>query len=121
MVNAAIVIDFVRTMLVIGCMSIYPVERLLRALQRMMESVRDSDPFVTANTQRLRVIGWSTLALQLLDLLCGAAFWWARAHRIEVLDWQPSLTGWLAVLVAFVLIRVFAAGTALREDVDATI
>jgi apolipoprotein N-acyltransferase len=53
--------------------------------------------------------------------LIGAAIWWARTHHIQVVDWQPTLLGWLGVLFAFILARVFMIGTALREDVEGTI
>ena len=32
-----------------------------------------------------------------------------------------STSGWLAVLLTFVLARVFAAGTLMREDLDGTV
>ena len=119
--DPALVLAFIRVLLATGCVAVWPVARLLRALDEMLGTVRDGDPFVVANAARVRAVGWGLLALQLLDLGLGAATWWARAHRVEVADWQPSLTGWLAVLVAFVLARVFRAGAAMREDIEGTV
>ena len=111
----------IRAVLVIGCFAVWPVARVLGALAEMVDTVRAGDPFVAANAARVRLIGWGLLALQLLDLALGAGTWWARAHRIQALDWQPSVTGWLAVLVAFVLARVFRAGAAMRDDIEGTV
>ncbi len=61
------------------------------------------------------------LAIQLLDLALGATTAWMVVHRIDVLDWTPSLGGWLATLMIFVLARVFAIGTRMRDDLAMTI
>ena len=119
--GAATALGFVRALLFCALPAAYAAERVLRALRDMLGTVRAGDPFVVANAARLRVIGWALLALQLLDLLFGAGLFWARAAGMEVIDWQPAVTGWLAVLTAFVLARVFAAGAAMRDDLAATI
>ncbi|WP_254503794.1 DUF2975 domain-containing protein, partial [Salmonella enterica] len=74
------------------------------------------DPFVRANAARLRTIGWMLLTIQLADLAFGGARLVARMLQIDYLDWQPSFTGWLGVLIAFVLAQVFEHGAAMRED-----
>lgn len=120
-VDARIVLDYLRWLTVSGCVAVYPVDRLFRALAAMLATVRAGDPFAEVNATHLRAIGWSLLALQLLDLLLGVLWGIARIYRIEVADWQPSFTGWLAVLAAFVLARVFTAGAAMRRDLDGTV
>jgi hypothetical protein len=35
--------------------------------------------------------------------------------------WTPNLAGWLVTLLVFVLARVFAAGTAMRDELEGTI
>lgn len=120
-VEPATVLGFVRALMAAALVAAWPIEQLFRALAEMLASVRAGDPFTAGNEARLRTIGWALLALQLLDLVLGGAVWWARAHGIEAVDWTPSLTGWLGVLVAFVLARVFAAGTSLRDDAAGTI
>lgn len=99
----------------------YAVERLLRALRAILRTVEAGDPFDAANAGRLRTIGWMLLAIQLADLVGGAAAALGRHIGVEGFDWRPSFTGWFAVLVAFVLVRVFAAGAALRDDLDGTV
>lgn len=110
-----------RVVLLFGLFAVYAVDRLFAALIAMVETVRAGDPFVAGNAGRLDRIGWALLALQLLDLLGGVASWWFKAHGVDYIDWTPSLTGWLAVLVAFVLARVFSQGAAMRDDLDGTI
>ena len=62
------------------------------------------------------------LALQLLGLVIAAI---GRAistpaHPVD-LDAGFSINGWLAVLLTFVLARVFAEGARMREDLEGTI
>jgi hypothetical protein len=87
-----------------------------------VETVRAGDPFVAENASRLQAIAWALLTLQLLSLVIGAI---ARAvstpaHPLE-LDAGFSVTGWLAVLLTFLLARVFAEGTLMREDLEGTV
>jgi hypothetical protein len=70
----------------------------------------------------LQAIGWSLVALQLLSLVIGAI---ARtistpAHPVH-LDAGFSINGWLAVLLTFVLARVFAEGARMRDDLEGTV
>lgn len=55
-------------------------------------------------------------AMPCMMILGGAVTWRVHAMGSAVLDWQPSLGGWIAVLVAFVLARVFRLGTRMREE-----
>jgi len=115
------VIGLLRILPLAGLASAWQFHRLLQSLRAMVASVRAGDPFVAANAARLRIVGWSLLMLQIIDLFIGAMIWWARAHHIDVIDWQPSILGWLGVLIAFILARVFAVGTEMRTDLDGTI
>ena len=95
---------------------------VLRRLLAIVETVRAGDPFVAANASRLQAIAWTLLALQLLSLVNGAI---ARAvstpaHPVRI-GAGFSINGWLAVLFAFLLARVFAEGTRMREDLDGTV
>jgi hypothetical protein len=88
----------------------------------MVETVRAGDPFVAANAGRLQAIAWSLLALQVLSLMIAAI---AKAvstpdHPLH-LDAGFSTTGWLAVVLTFVLARVFAEGARMREDLEGTV
>jgi hypothetical protein len=95
---------------------------VLERLVSIVETVRAGDPFVATNALRLQAIAWTLLALQLLSITIGAL---GRAvstpaHPIH-LDAGFSITGWLAVLLTFVLARVFAEGTRMRDDLEGTV
>jgi hypothetical protein len=95
---------------------------ILKRLLAIVETVRAGDPFVAANASRLQTIGWALLALQLLSLVIAAIgkAVSSPAHPLD-LDAGFSINGWLAVLVAFLLARVFAEGTRMREDLEGTV
>jgi hypothetical protein len=95
---------------------------VLKRLLAIVETVRAGDPFVAANAARLRTIAWALLALQLVSLVIGAL---AKAvstpaHPLH-LNAGFSISGWLAVLLTFLLARVFAEGTLMREDLEGTV
>ena len=95
---------------------------VLRRLLAIVETVRAGEPFVSANAHRLQAIAWALLALQLISIVIGGI---ARAvstpaHPIHV-SAGFSVNGWLAVLLTFLLARVFAEGTLMREDLEGTV
>ena len=95
---------------------------VLKRLLAIVETVRAGDPFVAANASRLQAIAWSLCAIQLLSLVIGAI---AKAvstpaHPLH-LNAGFSISGWLAVLLTFLLARVFAEGAHMREDLEGTI
>ena len=95
---------------------------VLKQLLAIVDTVRAGDPFVAANASRLQTIAWSLLALQLLSVVIAAI---ARsistpAHPVD-LDAGFSINAWLAVLLTFLLARVFAAGTVMRDDLEGTV
>src|ERR1700687_1432302 len=95
---------------------------VLNRLLAIVETVRVGDPFVAANALRLQAIAWTLLALQLLRLVMGAIAKSVStpAHPLH-LDAGFSISGWLAVLLTFLLARVFAEGTLMREDLEGTV
>jgi DUF2975 family protein len=95
---------------------------VLKRLLAIVETVRAGDPFVAANASRLRAIAWTLLALQLLSLVIGAIGKTISTPTHPVhLDAGFSINGWLAVLLTFLLARVFAEGTLMREDLEGTV
>ncbi len=100
-----------------------PLNHLVLArLLAMVETVRSGDPFVAANAVRLQAIAWALLALQLLGMVIGAIgeAVSTEAHPVD-LDAGFSITGWLAILLTFVLARVFAEGARMREELEGTV
>ena len=94
----------------------------LTRLLAIVETVRDGDPFVAANARRLQTMAWALLGLQLLGFVIGAIIKSIStpAHPINV-DTGGSINGWLAVLLTFLLARVFAEGAHMREDLEGTV
>ncbi|HEX8262257.1 MAG TPA: DUF2975 domain-containing protein [Allosphingosinicella sp.] len=95
---------------------------VLKRLLGMVGTVRMGDPFVAANAERLQAIAWALLGLQLLSLVIGGIgkALSTPAHPVD-LDAGFSINGWLAVLLTFVLARVFAQGALMREDLEGTV
>jgi Protein of unknown function (DUF2975) len=111
-----------RVIAVLGLATIPLNYAVLKRLLAIVETVRAGDPFVASNAHRLQAIAWVLLALQLLSIVIGAI---ARtvstpAHPVH-LNAGFSINGWLAVLLTFLLARVFAEGTLMREDLEGTV
>ena len=111
-----------RAIAVIG-LAVIPLNvMVLKRLLAIVETVRAGDPFVPTNARHLRAIAWTLLALQLLSLLIGTIgkVISTPAHPVH-LSAGFSINGWLAVLLTFLLARVFAEGTHMREDLEGTV
>jgi Protein of unknown function (DUF2975) len=107
---------------VIGLVTIPLNDAIFKRLLAIVETVRAGDPFVAVNASRLQAIAWALFTLQVLSLVIGAI---ARAvstpaHPIH-LDAGFSISGWLVVLLTFLLARVFAEGTLMREALEGTV
>jgi hypothetical protein len=111
-----------QTIAVIGLGAIPLHYVVLRRLLSIVETVRAGDPFVAANAARLQTIAWTLLTLQLLSLVVGAIVRSIStpAHPIDI-DAGFSVNGWLAVLLTFLLARVFAEGAVMRDDLEGTV
>jgi hypothetical protein len=111
-----------RAVAVVGLVSVPLYYAALKRLLAIVETVRVGDPFVPTNAERLQAIARVLLALQLLSIVVGAI---AKAvstaaHPLHF-DAGFSISGWLAVLLTFLLARVFAEGTLMREDLEGTV
>ena len=111
-----------RWVAVLGLVAIPLNFMVLNRLLAIVVSVRRGDPFVADNAYRLNAIAWALLALQIVSLVIGAI---GKAlstpqHPLH-LDAGFSTSGWLAVILTFVLARVFAEGTLMREDLEGTV
>jgi hypothetical protein len=111
-----------RAVAVLGLVGIPLNYVVLKRLLAMVETVRAGDPFVAANASRLQAIAWALLGLQVLSLAIGAIAnaISSPAHPVH-LNAGFSISGWLAVLLTFLLARVFAEGTLMREDLEGTV
>ena len=120
--EAEAVIFGLRSIAVLGVVGVAFNYVFLERLLEIVQTVRAGDPFVASNARRLQMIAWVLLALQLLSMVIGGI-----AKHISTPD-HPirmsagfSLAGWLAVLLTFLLARVFAQGALMREDLVGTV
>ena len=111
-----------RAVAVVGLAAIPLNHVVLKRLLAIVGTVREGDPFVAANAFRLRAVAWALLALQLLSLVV-AAIGRAISTPGRPFDFNAgfSINGWLAVLLTFILARVFAEGTLMRDDLEGTV
>ena len=111
-----------RAIAVVGLVTVPINYLILRRLLAMVDTVRVGDPFVAANARRLRDIAWALLSLQLLGLVIAAIVRLISTpvHPVDI-DAGLSVYRWLALLLTFVLARVFAEGTVMREDLEGTV
>jgi hypothetical protein len=120
--EAARLVMGLRAIAVLGLVTIPLNYAVLKRLLAIVETVRAGDPFVAANASRLQAIAWVLLALNVLSIVIGAI---ARtvstaAHPLHM-NAGFSINGWLAVLLTFLLARVFAEGALMREDLEGTV
>jgi len=111
-----------RAIAVLGLVAIPLNYAVLKRLLSIVGTVRAGDPFVAANARRLQAIAWALLVLQLFSLVIGAIAKTVStpAHPLH-LQAGFSISGWLAVLLTFLLARVFAEGALMREDLEGTV
>lgn len=111
-----------RLIMLIGIASVPLTHVVLTRLLAIVESVRRGDPFVAGNASRLQTTAWALLGLELLHLAVGATAAAVSSPSQPLdLDWSFSISGWLAVLLLFVLARVFDHGARMRDELEGTV
>src|SRR3954453_9524479 len=95
---------------------------VLSRLLRIVESVRMGEPFAMDSAGRLRTIAWALLGEKLLHICVVAIASAVSTKEVPLrINGNFDLTGWLAVLLLFVLAQVFREGTRMREDLEGTV
>jgi hypothetical protein len=120
--GSSALITGMRLIAVIGILAVPLTHTVLSRLRSIVDTVGAGNPFVSSNAARLTTIAWAILGLELLHFVVGVIA--ARASSVDNpldLDWNFSLTRWLAVLLLFVLARVFDQGARMREDLAGTV
>jgi hypothetical protein len=110
-----------RLLMLLGIAMSLVTDRLLLALAAIVASAGAGDPFIAANVHRLQYMGWCLLLLQLFAIP-GSLI--ARHYPVMASGASGadiSLGGWISVLMVFVLSRVFATGSAMRDDLEGTV
>jgi hypothetical protein len=108
-------------LMVIAIAAGFAAHVLFRRMLAIIGTAIAGDPFTIVNARRLRVVGWALLAIQLLDLLFATLSIRVQTVTGEDLGWSPSVGGWIAVLMVFVLARVFEQGSRMRDELAMTV
>lgn len=122
MPDAPTVMWAMRGIAALGVAAALPNYMILKRLVMMVETVRAGDPFVAANAYRLHAIAWLMIVLQMISITIaaiGKAI--STAEHPFNLDAGFSVNSWLAIILTFVLARVIAEGTLMREDLEGTV
>jgi hypothetical protein len=111
-----------RMVMIIGIAAVPVAYVVLSRLRAIVDTVREGDPFVAANARRLQTIAWAYLGLELLHTAVGvvAASAGSEAQPLDI-HWRFSVTPWVAMLLLFVLARVFDHGARMRADLEGTV
>jgi hypothetical protein len=111
-----------RLIMLLGICAVPVAHFVLTRLLTIVKTVSAGNPFVVANARRLQAIAWGMLGLELMHVSIGivAASVSTAAAPLH-LNWEFSLTRWLAVLMLFVLARVFEQAAQMREELEGTV
>ena len=94
----------------------------LRHLRRIVDSVRQGDPFIPQNAARLRSMAWLSIVMQVVAICAGAlTMWLEQATKDFEANFDVSIGGLLLPLVLFILARVFRRGAEMREELEGTV
>jgi hypothetical protein len=116
----ALLIQGLRGLMILGILCVPLIHVILARLLAIVETVRCGDPFAAENGRRLTVIAKAALALQLIHLV-GIAIAVGASSGDGRIDWSFSFTGWLAVLLLFVLARIFDQGARMQGELEGTV
>jgi DUF2975 family protein len=116
------IIAGMRSIMVIGIAAVPLAYVVFRHLLRIVGSVRVGEPFTGENAGRLRIIAWALLALELLHVGVVAIASAVSTSELPLrISDDFSITGWLAILLLFVLAQVFREGSRMREELEGTV
>lgn len=118
--DGALLVVGMRVFMVIGIWMFPLFHRVLTKLIAIVDTVRMGDPFVPENAERLQQIAWALFWVQMLHLVFGVMAKMLSSTN-AVIEWTFSVSGWLAVILLFVLARVFEEGARMRRDLEGTV
>jgi len=111
-----------RMIMVIGICAVPVVHFVTRRLLMIVGSVSTGNPFIVVNAARLRAIAWALVVLELMHFVVGAVGSRVSSAAAPLhLSWGFSFTRCVAVLLLFVLARVFEEGARMREELEGTV
>ncbi|HEY5850299.1 MAG TPA: DUF2975 domain-containing protein [Lysobacter sp.] len=118
-IDPSMLLPVLRMWMLLALLMVALVHVQLTRLLAVVATVRD-DPFVPENAVRLKTIAWCMLGIELLRLAFGVMAGAMNAAGSNI-DWEFSASGWVAVVLLFVLAQVFEVGTRMRADLDTMI
>jgi hypothetical protein len=111
-----------RLVALIGLCAVPVVHFILARILAIVDTVSIGDPFVMANAERLQKIAWALLGLELMHLVNSII---ATSVSTDAAPFKisggVSVSRWVAVLLLFVLARVFEQGALMREELAGTV
>lgn len=119
-IDAGLLMPTLRLWMLLALPMVAAYHVLLSRLMAIVETVRIGDAFVPENAARLKTIAWCLLGVQLLNLVFGVMATTMNAAGSRI-DWTFSASGWVAVVLLFVLARVFEEGARIRADLETMI
>lgn len=85
----------------------------------LIDSARLENSFTEANARRLTTIAWCLLGINIIDLgYAGISLLSSEQNADFLSGWFPTLTGWFAAFLLFILARIFRQGAAMREEIE---
>jgi hypothetical protein len=116
------VVAGMRAIMVVGIVGTPIAFVVFSRVLRIVESVRTGEPFIMDNASRLRTIACALFGLELLHICVVAIASAVSTKEVPLhINGNFDLTGWLAILLLFVLAQVFLEGTRMREDMEGTV
>ena len=94
---------------------------MLTRIIAIVASAQADAAFTDVNADRFKVIAWALLAINIIDLAFGILSHWVSERSGEYFGWSLSITGWFAVLLLFVLARIFRHGARMQADLEGTV
>ena len=95
-----------------------------KLLRRIADSVRQGDPFIPENADRLTRMGWIAVATQVATIPLGSLAVYIASLSPEgemKVDVGLEGSGLITILVLFILARVFRHGAQMRAELEGTV
>ena len=103
---------------------LYLLWRFFQAMEGIVHSVGEGDPFIPVNADRLTAMGWTMLAINVAAIplaALGAYIAQLVGEKDVSLEAGIDFGGIVLVLTLFILARVFRHGAAMRDDLEGTV
>lgn len=92
---------------------------IINRLRAILAAVNVGDAFEYPNVQRLRVVGWGLIGLQLTSYVETVGRPFVEGGARAEFDLNGDM--WIAILVVFILAEVFRQGAQMRDDAQMTV